>query len=145
MSFKSISTYIICVLVALALSTADVGAGHKSKKILKGIGVAVGATALAIAAASAANAHRDKDRYDYHHGMNGRQNAVAACVHRADKVVRRAGGLYARLDKVNKVDRKGRRRFKVVARMTGIYPWGHKRSKVRCTVKHDHVQKFKYN
>lgn len=145
MSFKRISTYSICVALVLSLSASDVGAGHKSKKILKGIGVAVGVTALALAAASAANAHRDKDRYRYHHGVGKRENAVAACVHRADKVVQRAGGYYARLDKVNKVKHTGGDKFKVVARMTGVYPWGHKRSKVRCTVKHDHVRKFKYN
>ena len=126
------------MMTAAGLSPAE--AGRKDV----GIAVAAGIAAIGLAAASAAAAHRDRDYYDYHHGHDSSTNAVAACVHQADRVVRRQGGLYVRLDRVRRTERVANG-IRVVADMTGVHRNFSKRSRVRCVVDHDRVVRFNYN
>ena len=129
--------------VALVATSVSVEVQASSKKNVA-IGVAAGIAAIGLAAAGAAAAHREKDYYEWHHGHGPDTNAVAACVHRADKVVRRAGGYAVRLDRVRKVEPR-RDGIRVVADMTGIYPNFRKRSRVRCLVDRNRVIDFNYN
>jgi len=140
MKTKLLTTALAVSMLAVA-SVSPVEAGKKRDV---GIAVAAGIAAIGLAAASAAAAHRENDYYDYNHGHGSSTNAVAACVHRADKVVRRQGGLYVRLDRVRRtVPVAGG--IRVVADMTGVYPRFRKTSRVRCVVDHDRVVRFNYN
>jgi opacity protein-like surface antigen len=129
--------------VTLVASSVSAEVQASSKKDI-GIAVAAGIAAIGLAAAGAAAAHREKDNYQWHHGHGPDTNAVAACVHRADKVVRRAGGYAVRLDRVRKVEAR-RNGTRVVADMTGIYPSYRKQSRVRCLVDRHRVIQFNYN
>jgi hypothetical protein len=129
----------VAMLAAASLTPAEAG---KNRDV--GIAVAAGIAAIGLAAASAAAAHRDNEYYDYHHGHGSSTNAIAACVHRADKVVRRQGGLYVRLDRVRRTEPVANG-IRVVADMTGVYPRYRKTSRVRCVVDHDRVVRFRYN
>ena len=140
MSRKILSAAIAAsMLAAASITPAEAG---KNRDV--GIAVAAGSAAIGLAAASAAAAHRDRDRYDYHHGHGAPTNAVAACVHQADRVVRRQGGLYVRLDRVRRTEPVANG-IRVVADMTGVYPRFRKTSRVRCVVDHDRVIRFRYN
>lgn len=129
---------------ATLMAAASVTPAEAGKRKDVGIAIAAGVAAIGLAAASAAAAHRDKPHYEYHHGHGKPTNAIAACVHRADKIVRRAGGLYVRLDRVRKTEPVAAG-IRVVADMTGVYPSYSKRSRVRCIVDHHRVVRFKYN
>ena len=86
----------VVAVCAFGLMTAGAEAGKK-KNLAIGIAVGVAATALAIAAAQSANAHRDRENYGYNHGVGPKENAVGACIHRADRRVRRhPNGRFAR-------------------------------------------------
>lgn len=122
--------------------TQDANAGHPAQNRAEGIAVALIVSALAKAAASSANAHKDSETYRYHHGLGGRENAVAACIHRAHKVVRKAGGYYLRLEKVAEVRDIGNGDYKVAVRVSGIYRWGQKKSTVNCVVNHNLVKNY---
>ena len=76
----------VVAVCAFGLMTAGAEAGKK-KNLAIGIAVGVAATALAIAAAQSANAHRDRQYYGYNHGVGPKENAVGACIHRADWMV----------------------------------------------------------
>lgn len=135
----------VSAVVMFGALTPNAQAGHKGKKIIEAIALGIAASALAATAAGAANAHRDRNTYRYHQGVGKRENAVAACIHRADRVVQNAGGLYVRVDKIKRADHIGKSKYKVIAKMTGVYPWGHKKSRVVCVVKRGHVSAFSYN
>jgi len=135
----------ISALSAVFLSgvlAQGVNAGHPAHNRAEGIVLALVVSALAKAAASSANAHKDNDIYRYHHGLGARENAVAACVHQAHKVVRKAGGYYLRLEKVAGVSHTGDGNYKVAVRVAGIYRWGRKKSTVNCVVNHNLVKNF---
>ena len=140
--------FVVCVLsimVTIGTQSREAMAGHKTGKIIAGIAVAVGAALIAETAASAANANRGRDRYDYHHGISKADNAVAACIHKADKLARKAGALYLRLDKVRKVVHTGKNKFKVVAKITMVHPNRHKQFRMKCVAKHGDVKSLSYN
>jgi len=120
----------------------DVTADHALKRNVEGIVVAIIVSALAKAAASAANASKDSDAYRYHHGLGAGANAAAACIHRAHRVVTKAGGRYLRLDKIMRIRDAGDGRFKVVVEVTGVYPWGKRQTVVNCVVDHDRVNTY---
>ncbi len=133
---------VLAVLFAAAIGT---GASHASGKKALGIAVGVAATALIIAAAKSANAHVGNDDYDYHHGIGGPQNAVAACIHKADRRVRKKRrGRFARLDDVKDVKNAGGV-YKVTMLVTNVFENRRKRRWVKCHVDHDRVVFFKYN
>lgn len=140
--FKNLSVVACAVVLAASMHVSGAQAG---KKTAAAIAVGIGAAALAIAAASAANAHREHDHYGYNHGYGARENAVAACIHRADRRVRRhRRGQYARLDAVKKISKKGGR-FKVTMLVTNFYDRRVRQRWVKCHVRHDRVVFFKYN
>ena len=132
----------VAAMFVVAIHTSHVQAG---KKVAIGIAVGIAATALAIAAARSANAHRDRDYYGYNHGIGPRENAVGACIHRADRRVRRhRSGQYARLDAVKKIKRKGGT-YKVTMLVTNFYRNRARQRWVKCHVQYDRVVFFKYN
>jgi hypothetical protein len=141
--FRKLLILPIAAVFAFGLLTSSVEAGT-GKKVAVGIAVGVAATALAIAAAQSANSHRGRDNYGYNHGIGASENAVAACIHRADRRVHRTRGGYARLDAVKKINKKGSK-FKVTMLVTNIFGNRTRQRWVKCHVKHDRVVFFKYN
>lgn len=134
----------LAAVVVFGMLTSGVEAGKK-KNIGIGIAVGIAATALAIAAAQSANAHRNRDNYGYNHGVGARENAVGACIHKADRRVRRhPNGQFARLDHVKKIKKKGGR-LKVTMLVTNVFAHRSRQRWVKCHVKHDRVVFFKYN
>ena len=127
---------------ACATLAQDVAADHALKRNVEGVVVAIIVSALAKAAASAANASKDSDAYRYNHGLGASANAAAACIHRAHRVVRKAGGRYLRLDKIKRIGDAGDGKFKVVVEVTGVYPWGRRQTVVNCVVDHDRVKTY---
>ena len=141
---KRLIVTVFAALFALTAYSSGVQAG-KTKNVLTGIAIGVAATALIVGAAQAANAHRNNQHYGYNHGISKKENAVAACIHAADWEVRRKRlGLYTRLDRVKKINKR-QGRLKVTMLVTNFYRTGHRQRWVKCHVKHDRVVFFKYN
>ncbi len=113
--------------------------GHKHRDV--GIAVAVGAAALILTAA-AAKAHEGKEHYVYHRGYDSRDNAIASCLHRANRSVVKRGGYGVTLRKVKRV-RRHSGAWKVGL---GVKQrWGNGRryhARAKCTVVHDRVVAF---
>lgn len=142
--FRKLMYLPVVAVCAFSLMTAGAEAGKK-KNLAIGIAVGVAATALAIAAAQSANAHRNREYYGYNHGVGPKENAVGACIHRADRRIRRhPNGRFARLDHVKKVKRRDGR-LKVTMLVTNVFAHRSRQRWVKCHVKHDRVVFFKYN
>ena len=137
---------VIITLLSAAFLLGNLGqaaqAGHALKRNVEGVVVALIVSALAKAAASSANAHKDKKEYRYNHGLGASGNAAAACIHRAHQVVKKAGGLYLRLEKISRIRDAGDGNYEVTVKVTGVYPWGHKETVVNCVVDHDLVKTY---
>ena len=137
---------VITTLAGAVLLLGSLGqsahADHALKKNVEGVVVAIIVSALAKAAASAANASKDSDAYRYNHGLSASANAAAACIHRAHRAVKRAGGRHLRLEKISRIGDAGDGEYKVVVEVTGVYPWGKKRTVVNCVVDHDRVKTY---
>ncbi len=142
--FKKLTMLPMAAVLVFGICASSVEAGS-GKKVAIGIAVGVAATALAIAAAQSANTHRGRDNYGYNHGVGARENAVGACIHRADRRVQRhRRGQYARLDAVKDIKKKGNK-FKVTMLVTNFFANRAQQRWVKCHVKHDRVVFFKYN
>ena len=116
---------------------------HQHRHSDKGIAVAAGAIAL-LAAAASAKAHENNDAYGYHHGMGGRDNAVSACLHKAQRRTARSGGHGVTLRNVRRANFTGsgwRVALAVKQRLQG----GVRRNVVaRCTVVGRKVTQFHF-
>ena len=139
---KKVITALAGAAFVFASFGQDVAADHALKRNVEGIVVAIIVSALAKAAASAANASKDSDAYRYNHGLGASANAAAACIHRAHRVVRKAGGRYLRLNKITRIRDAGDGEFKVVVEVTSVYPWGKRQTVVNCVVDHDRVKTY---
>ncbi len=137
-----IAASIIIAIFLLGALPDDANSGHTKEQTAEGIAVLFLLSAIEKAAASSANADRKDDSYSYHHGLSARDNAVAACVHRAYKALEKAGGLYMRFDKVEGVKHRGNNDFEVAVNVTDVYSWGHKARSVTCIVNHNQIKKF---
>ena len=99
-----------------------------------------------LGAAVAQHQHKEgHDEYRHHPKLHSDENAVGACMHRARRMVKRAGGHNAKLNKVDRVRKRDNGNTVVVFHATGYYDFGHKRSKVRCVVKNHKVIKFEFS
>jgi len=130
-----------CVLLLLGTTQLEA----KSSNVAAGIAVGVAAGAILAAAASAANADFDADVYDYAWGYNPRQNAVAACMHKAGKRAQKKGAYRIVAERLDYLDQRGVDVFKVGVRLKAIYPWGVDVHFPKCTVKKGWVSAFKMN
>ena len=135
---------IACVAALFAAGVFATGAQAGGKKTAIGIAVGVAATALILSAAQSANSYRDRDYYDYNQSVGPNENAVAACIHRADRRVQRRRGGFARLEHVKDVKHKDGR-IKVTMLVTNISGRHARKRWVKCHVRHDRVVFFKYN
>lgn len=125
------------------------GADHKSKHNHqhrhsdKGIAVAAGAVAL-LAIAAAAKAHENNDSYRHHRGKGSKENAISACLHKAQRRTARRGGHGVTLRKVRDTHYNGsfwRVRLALKQRLKG----GVRRNVVaRCRVVSNRVTDFKF-
>ncbi len=77
---------------------------HHHKHSDTGVAIAVGALAL-IAAAAAAKSHQNSDVYRRHHGHSAKDNAIAACLHRAQRKTAKRGGYGVTVKRLNEARR----------------------------------------
>lgn len=77
---------------------------HHHKHSDTGVAIAVGAIAL-IAAAAAAKSHQNSDVYVRHHGHTAKDNAIAACLHRAQRRTAKRGGYGVTVKRLNEAKR----------------------------------------
>lgn len=76
--------------------------GHKHSDV--GVAIAVGAIAL-IAAAAKAKSHQNSDVYRTHHGYSPKDNAIAACLHKAQRRTVKRGGYGVTIKRLNEARR----------------------------------------
>lgn len=77
---------------------------HRHKHSDSGIAIAAGAIAL-IAAVAAAKSHQGSDVYRRHHGHSTKDNAIAACLHKAQRRTAKRGGYGVTLKRLNEARR----------------------------------------
>ncbi len=116
---------------------------HQHRHSDTGIALAAGVIGL-LAVAASAKAHENSDAYNYHHGMGSRDNAVSACLHKAQRRTVRRGGHGVTLKNVRRANLRGsnwRVALAVKQRLRG----GVKRNVVaRCTVVGRNVTRFSF-
>jgi hypothetical protein len=88
--------------VTLGLS-APAEAGKKTRNIVTGIVIGAGAAAVLGAAANAAEESADDPSYAYDDQYDPRQNAIAACLNRAHRILRSRGSEGTELRRVRNV------------------------------------------
>ncbi len=77
---------------------------HRHRHSDTGVAVAIGALAL-IAAAAAAKSHQNNDVYRTHHGHSRKDNAIAACLHKAQRRTVKRGGYGVTVKRLNEARR----------------------------------------
>ena len=77
---------------------------HRHKHSDAGVAIAAGAIAL-IAAAAAAKSHENSDVYRRHHGHSAKDNAIAACLHKAQRRTAKQGGYGVTVKRLNEARR----------------------------------------
>ena len=77
---------------------------HRHKHSDVGVAIAAGAIAL-IAAAAKAKSHQDSDVYRTHHGYSPKDNAIAACLHKAQRRTVKRGGYGVTVKRLNEARR----------------------------------------
>ena len=116
--------------------------GHRHNHSDAGIAIAIGAAAL-IAAAAAAKAHENSDVYQYHHGYGSRDNAIAACLHQAQRRIARQGGYGVTIKNVRRANYTGSI-WDVRLAIKSRWPGGVRRNNVaRCDVVANRVRNFR--
>ncbi len=105
-----------------------------------------GVIALGLLGAAVAQHQHGKghEEYRHHPKLHADENAVGACMHRAKRLVRKAGGHHTKLNRVDRVNHRDNGSTVVVFHATGYYDFGHKKSKIRCVVKRHKVTKFDF-
>ena len=77
---------------------------HRHRHSDTGVAVAAGVLALIIAAA-AAKASQHNDVYRHHHGHSAKDNAIAACLHKAQRKTVKRGGYGVSVKRLNEARR----------------------------------------
>lgn len=144
MSYKIITASILCTALMIGTTVTDVSARHK-KHSGEVAGAIAGIIALGLLGATVGRHQRDNEYYEPHPALHPDENAVGNCMHHTTRIVKKAGGHYAQLDNVDKIEAKPNGNTVVVFHATGFYDFGSKQSRVRCVVKNHRVIKFKYN
>ncbi len=129
------------VLLVFALSGAG-DAEAKRKRVAEGIIIGIGIAALVGAAAAAAQDSEDANVYAYRDSYDPRENAVAACLHRTNRVVRANGGEGVELRRVLRVARVGSGSWRVDLQARGYYDGDIDRVTVNCRVFRNQVTRF---
>jgi hypothetical protein len=105
---------VLCAgLLVAATMSVEAEAGKKSRNIAKGIIIGAGIAAVLGAAATAAQADEDRVVYTYRDTHSRRDNAIAACLHQANRVMQRNGYDGVELRRVRSADRTGSGNFRV--------------------------------
>ena len=116
---------------------------HQHRHSDKGIAVAAGAVAL-LAIAAAAKSHENKDSYTYHRGVGSKNNAISACLHKAQRRTVKRGGYGVTLRKVRRANYNGSS-WRVALRVKQRLAGGVKRNVVaRCNVVGNRVSNFSF-
>jgi hypothetical protein len=121
---------------------ASAEAEAKKKRLAEGIIIGIGIATLFGAAAAAADQNRGRVRYSYRNDIDPRDNAVAACLHRAHRVVRREGGEGTELRRVRNVSRVGSASWRVEMQVYAYFDGEPDRYNVTCRVFRDRVTRF---
>ena len=135
------SSTALSLALALSLGTSTAYANDKdTAAALAGI-VALGV----IGAAIGHDQHRRGDEdYTNHPRVHPDENAVGRCMHRAKRLVKKAGGDHVELDHVADVKMLNNGNTVVRMQVTGYYPFASKTSNVRCVVHNNKIKKFEF-
>ncbi len=128
-------------IFAAAATPAD--AGRKGRNVAIGVIAAIGAAAAFSAAAHAARRNRHRDRYRYYDGASERDNAIAACLHKAHRRTIREGGDGIDFLRVSRAKRK-RTGYIIGAHVVSYGPWGDHERYAKCRIHHDRVVKCRW-
>jgi hypothetical protein len=107
---------------------------------------AAGIVALGLLGAALASRQHDNgrvNRYEPANDYDANENAIGACTHYAERLVRQQGGYDFEVDRIRRVTVSGRNRV-VQFDGTGYYNNLRKRSRISCTVRNHTVVGFKY-
>lgn len=141
MQMKQLTTTFAAAGLAMAMAATPAQANEDTAKAIAGI-IALGLLGAAIAEDQSNSSHPD---YKPHPRVDPNENAVGACVHRATRKVKKAGGSRLKLNKVNSVVAGSDGKTSVSIRVTGYYPALNKTSDVVCVVKNNKVVSYVNN
>ncbi|MCF6321918.1 MAG: hypothetical protein L3J32_09150 [Rhizobiaceae bacterium] len=140
-------------IVALAISallplTALNGTVQAKGKNDDAAAAIAGIIALGVLGAAISRNQRKQgvEEYRPHPKIRYDENAVGACLFRAESLVRGAGGSTAQLNSVKNIQLANNGDTIVTMTATGVYPAGSKTSDIYCVVGNDHrVRDFRFN
>lgn len=137
---------VVGMTAAFMIATAiPAEAGKKSKRnAVIGIFAAIGTAAAIAAAADAAKRRQHSNEYHYYHGASERDNAVAACLHKAHRRNLREGGDGIEFVRISR-NKKKKRHFIIGIHVDRFGPWGVDRQYAKCKVRRDHVYSFSWH
>lgn len=139
---KTIAT-LAALSLAFSLGLSDAAeAGKKGRNIATGIIIGIGAATLFGAAAQAAADREDYDSYGYIDDYDPRQNAVAACLHRAHRTLRNRGAEGTELRSVREARPVGSASIQVRLSLWAYYDGDPDRVNVTCRVFRDRVSRI---
>lgn len=115
---------------------------HKHKHSDVGVAIAAGALAL-IAAAAKAKSHQDSDTYRRHHGYSPKDNAIAACLHKAQRRTVKRGGYGVTVKRLNEA-RRTSDGWSISLRVRQRMEFGTKNRYANCIVDGNRVVSFRW-
>jgi hypothetical protein len=136
---KNFFGMILSGALVLTVPLAPARANEDAAKAIAGI-IAIGLLGAAIGKHQAKEGH---DNYTPHPRVHADENAVGACMHNGELIVRRAGGYSFELEDIRDIHVKGDITV-VTFHGTGYYTYGHKTSLVQCQVRNHRVISFNY-
>lgn len=139
---RTIST-LAALSLALSLGLGPAAeAGKKTRNVATGIIIGAGIATLFGAAAQAAQEADDYEEYDYVDDYDPRQNAVAACLHKAHRTLRQRGAEGTELRAVREARPVGSASIRVSLSLWAYYDGDPDRVNVTCRVFRDRVSRI---
>lgn len=140
---KTVTALAAAILALGIAGSPEAEAGKKGRNIATGIIVGIGAATLLGAAAQAAREDQQDEYYSYDDDYDPRQNAVAACLHRAHRALRSRGAEGTELRRVRDATEVGEESVRVSLSLNAYYDGEPDRVNVQCRVFRDQVTRFR--
>ncbi len=139
---KALAT-VSALALALSLGLGSAAeAGKKTRNVATGIIIGAGIATLFGAAAQAAQDAEEYDEYGYIDEYDPRQNAVAACLHKAHRALRQRGAEGTELRAVREARPVGSASIRVSLSLWAYYDGDPDRVNVTCRVFRDRVSRI---
>lgn len=137
------------IVIAVAMSALlPLTVFNASAQANDGAAAIAGIIALGVLGAAISRDQHKQGVKEYrpHPSVHYDENAVGACLYRAESLVRGAGGFTAQLNSVKNIQLANNGDTIVTMTATGVYPAGSKTSDVYCVVGADHrIRDFRFN